>query len=73
VSGFLAPIFSIFDPLWTVIATRTWLCVGVLVGLIAAMGLLHLPVIAAILTGVLALVLMWKSEHDQEKEAKLPL
>jgi hypothetical protein len=70
-SGFLASVISILDPLWAVIAARTWLCVGILAGLIAAVALLQLPVVAAILTGVLALMLMWKSEHDQGKEAKL--
>jgi uncharacterized membrane protein YqhA len=62
--GFLAPVFSVFDPLWTLMATRTWLCAAVLVGLIAVMALLQIPVAAAFLAGVLALMLMWKSEHD---------
>ena len=64
--GFLAPVFALFDPLWTVLTTRTWLCAGVLVALIAAAALLQVPVVAAFFALVLALLLMWRSEHDQK-------
>lgn len=72
-SGLLAPIISLFDPVWALIAARTWLCIGVLTGLAGAVALLQLPVLAAFLAGVLALILMWKSEHDQRLESKLHL
>lgn len=62
--GFMAPVWRAFEPLWALIATRTWMCVGVLAVLSAGFLAVHLPLASALTAAALALIFMWKSEHD---------
>jgi len=67
--GFLAPVWRAFDPLWALIATRTWMCVVVLAVLSAVFLAVGLPLASALTAAALALIFMWKSEHELRSAA----
>ncbi|WP_159999558.1 hypothetical protein [Roseomonas sp. 18066] len=66
--GFMAPVWALFNPLWALLAARTWICAAAIAGISLLLVLLRLPVTAAFMAGMLGLLLMWKSEHDQAAE-----
>ena len=62
-SSLVAAIQNMLNPLWLLMGERTWTCVLALSLFALVMALVGLPVLAALMTGVVALLLMWKAEH----------
>ena len=62
-SSLVAAIQNLLNPLWVLMGERTWTCVIVLGLLALVMALVGLPVPAAFMAAVMAILLMWKAEH----------
>lgn len=62
-SSLVAAIQHLLNPLWTLMGERTWTCAIALALLAVVVALLGFPVAAALMTAVVAVLLMWKAEH----------
>ncbi|WP_147426125.1 hypothetical protein [Teichococcus wenyumeiae] len=62
-SSLVAAIQNLLNPLWVLMGERTWTCVIALGLLALVMALVGLPVPAAFMAAVMAILLMWKAEH----------
>lgn len=62
-SSLFAAIQHLLHPLWSFMGEHTWTCVIILAVVATLLALLGLPVAAAFLAAVMAILLMWKAEH----------